>query len=45
MCRGGLVILTDVGKPERFVWAAFVAALAFLTKLSVALTVGMVMAI
>lgn len=39
-----LAILTDVGKPQRFAWAAFVAALAFLTKLSVAFTVGMVMA-
>lgn len=38
-----LVILTDVGKPGRFVWAALAAVLAFLTKLSVAFTVGMVL--
>ncbi len=39
-----LVLLTDVGKPQRFIWAALVAALAFLTKLSVAFTVGLVLA-
>jgi hypothetical protein len=33
-----LVILLDVQKPQRFVWAAFLAVLAIFTKLSVAYT-------
>lgn len=40
-----LVLLTQVGKPGRFAPAALLAALAFLTKLSVAFTLGMVLAV
>jgi len=40
-----LLLLTQVGQPRRFVPAALLSALAFLTKLSVAFTVGMVLAV
>jgi dolichyl-phosphate-mannose--protein O-mannosyl transferase len=38
-----LLVLTDVGKPRRFYLAALLTVLAFLTKLSVAFTVGVVL--